>query len=311
MYENEEGFWTALNGAYYLLRETYSPLGDFTTGALEYMAGTWNVGYESREWLLWQSQYRSPQAESVLTPMFQRQYSIAAHANTILSYIEGITFLPPASYNVIKGEALAIRALSHLELLRIWGPIPTKVDEQKRYLPYVREVSKGGHDYSNYSEYTAMLKNDLDSALILLSKSDPILKYSNTQLNRNTGIPEYRELHWYWRQNRLNYYAVLGLKARFSLWIGDKQEALKCAMEVINAENENGTPKFQLGTDANARAVGNPLTNSAILKSEHLFSTHHNSFNAHQYYPNSFNTNSEKIDRLFTDRNDFRYSIIW
>ena len=62
-----------------------------------------------------------------------------------------------------------------------------------------------------------------------------------------------------YRQNRLNYWAVLALKARFYLWIQDKSQAAEYAGRVI----ANKDFRLNQGTDFAAK--------DNIASPEHLF----------------------------------------
>lgn len=46
----------------------------------------------------------------------------------------------------------------------------------------------------------------------------------------------------------MNYYAVKALQARAYLWFGDTQKAYEAAQAVITAKDEDGNPRFRLGT---------------------------------------------------------------
>ena len=64
--------------------------------------------------------------------------------------------------------------------------MPNSVEDGYAYLPYVRDVSRNVHDYSNYADYMNMLLADLTEAENLLAEYDPILTYSNAELNVNS-----------------------------------------------------------------------------------------------------------------------------
>jgi len=64
---------------------------------------------------------------------------------------------------------------------------------------------------------------------------------------------------------RFNYYAVKATKARLYLWTGDKTLALENALEVIGAQNGDGTRKFTLGSETAAN------NGQLTFPTEHVF----------------------------------------
>lgn len=60
-------------------------------------------------------------------------------------------------YKLIKGEALGLRAFCHLDLLRLYGPIPGKQTD-KKILSYAREVSRQNMPCIHGQEYIAFWK---------------------------------------------------------------------------------------------------------------------------------------------------------
>lgn len=80
----------------------------------------------------------------------------------------------PGMYEIIKGEALAMRAYCHFDLLRLFGPMPTRTSTGK-ILPYVTTVGIDYHTHHTYQEFTELLKNDLIDAEGLLKQVDPII----------------------------------------------------------------------------------------------------------------------------------------
>lgn len=66
---------------------------------------------------------------------WNRSYALLNNVNTILEHCESDrNVLDDTYYHMIKGEALALRALLHFELFRIFGPSYSK-DQGKRVYP--------------------------------------------------------------------------------------------------------------------------------------------------------------------------------
>lgn len=310
MFLSEQGFWDAINGTYTLLGKNHSPEGNYNAGFVDHLASIWSVGNKSTEYKLGRFQYKNADIEKKMSEMFLNEYNIIAHVNTILEYIEKADFLKNDIYKLIKAEALGIRAWSHLNLTRVWGPMPLNVKENERYLPYVKKVSKNMNSYTTHKEYMKLLLSDLDSAEILIKDIDPICRYSNSQLNKEGGLEEYKSIAYYWRQNRFNYYAILGTKARAYLWNNDKVQALKYATMVKDAINTDSIPKFRLGINSDIDLSKDNTNPNYNFFTEHLFSFARNHYNFEQIWPGIY-TEPNKIQLLFDDTNDVRYKKWW
>lgn len=102
---------------------------------------------------------------------------------------------------------------------------------------------------NTWAEYIAFLEKDLNEAETLLEEVE------------KKGIDDD---YFTYRQNRMNYWAVMAVKARFYLWIQNKEKAAEYAKKVIDGVGE----QFKLSQPEN-------FTNKDyIASSEHLFSVH-------------------------------------
>ena len=171
--------------------------------------------------------------------------------------------------------------------------MPNSVEDGYAYLPYVRDVSRNAHDYSNYADYLNMLLADLTEAENLLAEYDPILTYSNAELNVNSLLGGYDRLDYNYRQHHMNYYGVCALRARVALWMGDVQNAITYARTVINATNEDGTKKFTLGVSDDVTTAGSEDNNNNSLPTEHVFGTYVEDFNWDELFAS--NTQGEHL----------------
>jgi len=171
------------------------------------------------------------------------------------------SILDDRNYNLLRGEALGLRAFCHFDVLRLFGPMPGNVPATK-ILPYVKEVKNKPNAFVNYADYTAQLMQDLNDAEAALAKVDSIREQSIEALNQASSS---EDDFWGARQMRMNYYAVCALKARVYLWMGNKEQALKYAKMVMEAKSTDGKVMFRLGTrDDCARG-------DRTFSSEHIF----------------------------------------
>lgn len=243
MCTTDEGVKQLLNGMYLKMRGTlYHPGMTLGGGDClpEGLACTWTPAGERLIALAARDYKTKPSVISLLNNTFRDLYDVIAMANDLVKNADlhkGL--LTDSVYNIGMGEALAIRALCHLDLIRLWGPMPAHVDAGKNYLPYVRVNSTALYDYLPYEKYMELLFEDLDRAEELLGGSDPVVKVSFESTEMNGA-------EWTSRKSRINYWGVLGLQARARLWYGDKDEALRYARLVIDAKNPDGSTKVRL-----------------------------------------------------------------
>ena len=305
LYKNEEGFKSALTGIYIKLADaglyglnTTIYLPEILTHHWTVATGTTIDTYSS----LGKFDYTYSGAESLLASIWANYYSAIAQINSLLVGLENTNALFLENKDrIIKGEALALRAFLHLDLLRYWGPVPSKANPTAKVIPYVKEMGLNPTEFVTLSwqEVTGFIEDDLNAAEKLLDEVDPILHNSNANLyGYSTSYPNAPQDSWlFHRQNRMNYYAVLGVKARFYHWIGDKNNAIKYAKLVVEAVNENGSLKFPLADNTSyTTGVERPPRNM-VMYCEHLFSVHNS---RHQTVIASlFTTSSGNAPRFF------------
>lgn len=267
MFTSELGFSSALIGLYLELQNIYSPTNFMMGGPSEYMANNYLTTRSETDdsYMYYTHRYTSTTVDSGLGALFLEYYKVIANCNILIDAMQGQKVVDKDEAAVIEGEALAIRAYCHFELLRLWGPTPTNVDAAKKYLPYVTTVTTAPYEYIPYEAYVQKVKDDFNKAITLLEPVDPITAYSNSQLNTSyTSISKYTSLFWYNRQKRFNVYGVKALLARLYLWTDDKDNAYKVAKEVVEAKNPDGSFKFTLGTQSDITSA------DYLFYSEHL-----------------------------------------
>jgi len=274
MLSTEQGYQDALTGVYTLMKSSSLYGGRLSFSTIEFMASLWDVTSGTSEYFLATHQFSNTLAKDVTDDIYEKQYNVIANINSILGNIDTDTtiFKTPGMYRIIKGECLALRAFIHLDLMRMYGPLPTATDVATvKTLPYVTKLSKEINMPVTFDEYKTKLLKDIADAEVLLKGIDPIVQYSPSALkvasvtSLTTPVASNFYAH---RVIRMNYYAVKALEARAQMWYGDNNSAYAAALEVINATNTDGSKKFILGSAAD---MSNKLYN---LPSEHIFSVY-------------------------------------
>ena len=258
LFTTQKGFRDALTGAYVDMKSGDAYGGAMTWGTVEFIARNWDVVSPTYLDLnaLVNANYVDASARAALDKIYAKEYKVVADVNSILEKIdEKKDMFQENNYALIKGEALTLRAFAHFDVLRMFGPMPDKPSADP-ILPYVQAVSKDIVPLSTYDDFVKQVLADLDQAETLLKDVDPITQFSLAELNPSSkavsNVPVVSDDYYMYRQIRMNYYAVLALKARVYNWLiprGDanRVNAVKYAQMVIDAKDHVGNPTFRLG----------------------------------------------------------------
>ena len=180
--------------------------------------------------------------------IWKNLYNVIANTNNILGNIDGSKDLfSEGEYEMVKGEALAIRAYMHLDLLRLFAKSPAmEGGMESKAIPYVDRFTNELFPQLTFRQVIDRIVGDLSTARSLLKDCDPYgPNHSKYDLQSLAGV-------WKGREYRMNYYAVTALMARAYLYRGqaaDLSNARTCALEVV----ESGL--FPLVTSADLNSV--------------------------------------------------------
>jgi len=293
-----------LIGAYIRMKSNNLYGEDLTYGSIEMLAQHWTNTDDLGKYLKAYN-YEQSVVETKINSFYGNLYKVIADVNGLLNNIDARKeMFEGNNFEIIKGEALAIRAFCHFDVLRLFGPIPTNLPEGT-ILPYVTTVSIVPNRLVSYNDFTTKLLADLDEAERCLEGNDPILTASIKELSTLEVAQDDNFLCD--RQMRMNYYAVCALKARVQLWLGNKNEALKYAQKVIDAKDPNGNVMFRLGSATDC------ANGDLIFSSEHIFNL--NVYNLSDFKisaANTFYTNSTALKYFWaSETTDIRRGKMW
>lgn len=256
-FKTEKGFMDALIGCYIELKSQNAYGYELTMMTTELLVNAWDVEVGSENEAFTFHNYSHSGCENRIKTIYLKLFNIVAATNAILNHIDQArnngVFKTEKYYEIVKGEALGIRAMCHLDLLRLFGPVPVLADD-KKILPYVTKLSNRPDEYVSYNDYCTLLLNDFKNAADLLRNIDPILGDDSED-----DFLDYRHF-------RVNYNAVKALEARAYLYMGKKSEALKAASEVINALSPDETSRYKLGV------MSDIMMKDYLFRSELIFS---------------------------------------
>lgn len=279
LFSTKEGYLKALNGIYAELNNPTLYGRDLTMGLLDVMAQYYNTGiadHGQQRYALFD--YPSTEFKGKLDGIWSRLYTLIANANVVLERTdERPEILPGVYYGMVKGEALALRAMFHFDLLRMYGPI-YQLDKAKESIPYMIGTDREVQPLLSAEEVLSNVIRDLEEAQALLRDNDPVL----TLGPQNFAGSENNDLVY--RQYKLNYFAVTALLARAHLWGGNTNEALEYAQEVISKGQVEGAEFFPFVTLNEIRPSVENVPPDRVFSKEVLFAAYNssrfNSFNA-------------------------------
>lgn len=223
LFETENGFQEALAGIYVSMTDATAYGDNLSFGMTDQMAGLYNYIPDGASDLSEIYQYANTtnggyNTKTRLANTWASAYNIIANANNLLKWLDRNGDRVVTDINtrhMLRGEALAIRAYVHFDLLRGWGPIYS-ADPNALSIPYRTSADKEKLPLLPAKEVAQKILEDLKQAKELLAyEADESLKNND-------------------RRFRFNYHAVNALMARVYCYINDPDNAVACAKEVIN-----------------------------------------------------------------------------
>ena len=309
VFSTQKGFQQALNGIYTEMNTNSVYGSNLTAGVLDVMGqyyvadidATYSYYYFSRYG------YSYDNVKSVFSSVWSKMYSLIAGVNIIIEKCDKPNVLTKQYQDLIKGEALALRAMLHFDLLRIYGPV-MQVNPSADAIPYMTSADQNIQDILKADVVMEKIITDLSTASELLKGVDPIITEGVNNSSSPTGNNDFN-----YRQYRLNYYAVQALLARAYLWKGDKSTALNIAKDVI----ESTSRIFPFASQATSTGV----LPDRMFSSEVIFSLYNsNRINVYQrlFAPTltakniltfAGTLNAGRIPELYDTQNDVRYQM--
>ncbi|MCL2561147.1 MAG: RagB/SusD family nutrient uptake outer membrane protein [Rikenellaceae bacterium] len=216
LFQSEEGFWDALTGVYIGMTSQDLYGANLSWGAIEFMAW-YHINADNRgSWFELQSyDYTAPRSERFITSVWLKMYNVISEINYLLEALDKHgNILDPKVFNAIKGEALALRAYCHFDLIRLFARgnlANNQAALDMLCIPYVKTHSKHRTPQKSYRETIGMLMNDIEQALTYLDIEEVP---ASTRFN-------------------MNYLAALQLKTRVAQWTNDTN-TLAYALELID-----------------------------------------------------------------------------
>lgn len=263
--KSEEGYQKMLNGIYIDLNSDALYGQSLSVEMIEVMGGAYAIGTDNSVWGNYKDlsnyQYGTEYWRNRLDQTWNKAYALILNCNKILENIDqNQDLFTGGNYYAVKGEALALRAMLHFDMLRLFGPVYAK-DSDKKAIPYYNKQTNSPEPILTAKEVAEKVVADLEEARILLA-NDPVKTEGTLMSGSQDGTSNFMR----YRALRLNYYAVEALLARVNLYMGNKTEAFKYATDVIKTADQGIFPFVE-----KSLVIGSPADPDRIFSSEVLF----------------------------------------
>ena len=236
LFSREIGFKEALTGAYIKMANTNLYAKNLSYGFLDILGQRYKhdfTGVVSYQDELYYT-FPSSVTESLTTTIWENMYNVIADLNNLLYWADKNkkVFTTAHYYEVIKGEALGLRAFLHFDLLRMFGPV-YKVNPDAASICYRSTFSREAKELLPARVVADSIISDLKRAEDILTGADPLLFDFPQQASEEEAMEGDRFLVY--RHKRMNLYAVKAMLARVYLYVQNKENAAEYASEVINS----------------------------------------------------------------------------
>ncbi|MCS3795298.1 RagB/SusD family nutrient uptake outer membrane protein [Niastella sp. OAS944] len=304
LYSSQAGFQTNLNGIYLALADKDLYGGQLTMEMVDVLAQRYNcisATPTSKYNALAAYDYSALKVQPKITAVWNGLYRLIANVNNLLEKAdEHKELFSGINYELIKGEALALRAFLHFDVLRLFGPLYKVDSTTSKRIPYYTSRTTTAGDYLTGLEVINKIVADLKEAEDYL-KADPIIT-NGTSGNSSALFTTARHL-------RMNYYAVKLLQARVNLYANRKVDALDAAKVVI--EKQPAWFRFITSDEVKAPKKPDRIFSSELVFAAQdidLYSKYEDYFIPTQVDSNFLAPVQTKLDKVYeASENDYRY----
>lgn len=326
LFSTNEGFLTALNGIYSSMNSTSGYGGALSMQFVDIMAQYYNISSGTDHDYSYVSTFNftSNTFDEKSYGIWSNMYTWIANVNLLLENCDAPdAAILPRYYPIVKGEALALRAMLHFDLLRLYGPIYSAETASVECLPYQETSKKDVQPLLTAEAFIGNVIRDLDEAAQLLKDVDPVITEGvKDGVVSDDGLESYDMSY---RQLRLNYYAVEALLARAYLWKGDKTKTYDIVKnEIISKSETEALTVFPWMSKSDIQATINKEQADMLFSKEVLFGLYNMKRKSlyDSYFSPSVNANSRlyfvgtsaagadsKLKTFYDDDNDIRKSM--
>ncbi len=222
---NRQGFVEALTGVYIKMVATNMYGKELSFGFVDVLGSSYTNNGSTAYRTAFSGNYQDQAVMNIITSIYSNTYNAIANINNILEQIDHVdkSIFAAGEYELIKGEALGLRAFLHFDMLRLHTKSYKDGGVNTLGIPYVTT-------YSGTVTPRSTVKDDIIKIIADLNLAEQLLKGELIE----TGVPSTTVNSTFdARKERFNYYAVKATKARAYLWAQDNVNALKEAEAII------------------------------------------------------------------------------
>lgn len=297
LFSREDGFKFALTGVYIDMAHTSLYGRAMSYEMPEWLVHHFNISENTTygNYIYSNYDFVNDRGDDRANDAWTRLYHAIVQVNDMIEALEtanNAMFTTPEMRSIIEGELYGLRGFLHTEVLRFWGPVPNSgVSQSTLAVPYVTKPTLDVAQLSDDTWKTVVdgIVSDLSRAAELLEKNDPLVLDADPLEKNDTGsdVDANPDTWLRFRQNRMNYAAVMGTKARLYSWIEktgyapvdpvtEKSDAVENAIHYAQAvigltridlleKTEYTTPVFSLLTQADFANSGFVLFNECLF----------------------------------------------
>ena len=229
LFTTENGFQSALAGLYITMTEENTYGKNLSFGLVEQLAQMYDKlpdGTTDRNsvYIYDRETSGSYNTKGVLANVWQSQYHTIANTNNLLKWCDingDAVLVDTVTRDMIRGEALALRAFLHFDLLRGWGPVDYAGNVQAREMKCIPYRTVADHSKQPLLPAKDVVENIISD---LKEAREYLVHEKDIDLSDPTCS----------RHFRMNYHAVNAMLARVYNYAGEKDSAAMYARMVID-----------------------------------------------------------------------------
>ena len=216
MFTSAEGYEDALYGIYSELSAKEDLYGGNLVWMAEVMSQNTTALSDNTFGNLATANWKINGPTSLRKKVWSNAYTVINHLNNIIQHAEKGGENEFKHSKLYLGEALALRAMIHFDLVRYFGaPFWASEDLKAKAIPYVSRYAFSVTDYSSLDAVYDLITAELTRAESLLEEDSSLIPAERT--NSAYGFTDARITH-------LNLYAVQALLARVYWTRGDSRQ---------------------------------------------------------------------------------------
>ena len=227
LFTTENGFISSLAGLYIVMTEEDTYGKNLTFGLMDQLVQFYDKlpdGTSDRNSIyVYEQETNTYNTKGVLANVWQQQYHTIANANNLLKWWElnaETVLTDTITRRMVRGEALALRAFLHFDLLRGWGPMNYAGDEKGRAMKCMPYRTVADHSKQPLLPAETVLRHIINDLLEAREYMD---------YEKDLDLSDVRND----RQYRFNYHAINATLARVYNYAGIKDSAAMYANQVI------------------------------------------------------------------------------